>query len=81
MAPATELHQAFVKATSNRMNQQSFGSRLRQKGFERGRITSGVNKAKHGWKGLRLLSDADSEALEKGMEGLVARLKAKEGKQ
>lgn len=80
MVPATELYQAFLVATSNsRISQQAFGSRLRQKGFERGRITSGVNKAKHGWKGLRLLSDAERETRQATAQELVANLKSKNG--
>ena len=62
MAPATELYQAFVETTGSKISQQSFGSRLRQKGFESSRITRGPNKAKHGWKGLRLGSDAEHES-------------------
>ena len=66
-ATATELYQAFSKATSNaQISQQSFGSRLRQKGYEKTRITSGINKAKHGWKGLRLRLDGESEHLHRG---------------
>ncbi len=80
MAPATELYEAFLKQTGNtRISQQTFGSRLRQKGFERGRITSGVNKAKHGWRGLRLRSDADREARRAQAQRIVANLKARRG--
>jgi putative DNA primase/helicase len=58
-APATELYQAFQKEMPNsRINQHSFGSRLRQQGFEKGR----TNKGKHGWKGLRLKSEGFNES-------------------
>jgi phage/plasmid-associated DNA primase len=77
MAPATELFKAFLEATSSRMTQQVFGSRLRQRGFESGRITSGPNKAKHGWKGLRLLTDAEREAQDQGARAFGAGLDAK----
>jgi putative DNA primase/helicase len=79
MAPATELYQAFVTARPNsRINQRAFGSRLRQRGFlnrdpetsKEYRITSGPNKAKHAWKGLRLKSDANDEIAWRLAEGL-----------
>jgi putative DNA primase/helicase len=62
LAPATELFKAFQQAApDSRINQHSFGARLRQKGFlnrdpETGREYR-TNKGKHGWKGLRLRTD------------------------
>jgi putative DNA primase/helicase len=65
-APATELFRAYHAANpGSRMSQQSFGAALRRRGFERTRFTSGPNKAKHGWKGLRLQSDVQREAAQK----------------
>ena len=54
MAPAGDLFRAFQQELPNsRVSQHSFGGRLRERGFEKGR----TNKGKHGWKGLRLLND------------------------
>ena len=72
MAPATELYLAYQEAMPNsRMSQQSFGTSLARRGYEKGRITSGVNKAKHGWKGLRLRSDAEAASLAKQSKKIV----------
>jgi len=81
MAPATELHQAYLAARpGSRKSQQAFGSSLRQRGFESGRITRGVNKAKHGWRGLRLLTDAEGERIREHMDRIKAnRMKAERG--
>jgi len=54
MAPATELYQAFKDASGSQMSQKAFGLALGRRGFAKDRITSGMHKAKHGWKGLRL---------------------------
>jgi putative DNA primase/helicase len=63
MAAATELYRAFQEAMPDSgINQHSFGARLRQKGFlNRDPVTGKdyrTNKGKHGWKGLRLRSEA-----------------------
>lgn len=67
MAPGGELFKAFQEAVPNsRINNHSFGARLRQKGFLNHDPATGkeyrTNKGKKGWKGLRLLSDAEREA-------------------
>jgi len=82
MAPATELYLAFLKANpTSRMEQKQFGSALRHRGFTSDRITRGVNKAKHGWRGLRLRSDAEQEAIYESTEKFMAKIKSKkEGK-
>ena len=55
IASGTSLYQAYRQTSpSSHITQQSFGSALRRRGFERRRITSGPDKAKHAWKGLRL---------------------------
>lgn len=65
MAPASELFKSFQsEMPSSDMTQRSFGTSLRRRGFEKCRITKGVNKAKHGWKGLRLRSDAEAEQIQ-----------------
>lgn len=50
--PATKLFQAFVEETGSRMSQKAFGSELRRRGFVSARITSGINKSKHCWRGI-----------------------------
>ena len=70
MAPATELYKAFVAATDSKMTQHAFGSRLRQRGHEKGR----TKKGKHGWKGLRLKADAERK---RDAQRFLANLKAK----
>lgn len=68
MAPATELYEEFGKQTGSKISQRRFGQALARRGFESGRITSGVHKAKHGWKGLRLRSDAGREEAHKQLK-------------
>jgi putative DNA primase/helicase len=80
MAPATELYQGFVEATGSRLSQRLFGSRLRERGYDSGRITAGVNKSKHGWKGLRLLSDAAREEQAERLRQSLEAVKAKRAK-
>jgi putative DNA primase/helicase len=80
MAPATELYQAYLAANPrSSLSQKVFGAALRRRGFTSGRITSGVNKAKHGWEGLRLRSDAEREARYEITQKLMATIKSKTG--
>ncbi len=58
-SPATRLYEVFQRETGSRMSQKAFGESLRRRDFESTRITSGPNKGKKGWRGLRLLEDAD----------------------
>src|SRR5262245_62172856 len=58
-SPSTELNHAFLAGKpSGHMTQQTFGASLTRRGFQRDRITKGPNKGKHGWRGLRLRSEA-----------------------
>jgi putative DNA primase/helicase len=56
--PATELFNAFKKATDGNITQTMFGMRLTEKGFADKQITSGPNKGRRGRKGLRLREGA-----------------------
>lgn len=81
MAPGGELFKAFQEAVPNsRINNHSFGARLRQKGFLNHDPATGkeyrTNKGKKGWKGLRLLSDAEREARQKVIANMEANMKA-----
>jgi putative DNA primase/helicase len=81
-APATELFQAYLTANPGiSMTQKSFGASLRRRGFEKARITKGINKAKHGWKGLRLRmgNDAISERSERFYEEMKSKRKKRNG--
>lgn len=62
LTPATELFDAYRQAMpKSNITPQSFGTSLARRGFTRKRITSGPNKARHGWQGLRLRPDTDAE--------------------
>jgi putative DNA primase/helicase len=55
-APATELWLVFQLAMSDDMKQHDFGTRLRQLGYARGKVTTrDRHHGRSGWKGLRLL--------------------------
>jgi putative DNA primase/helicase len=67
-APAGELYKAFQEAMpDSRINQHAFGARLRQKGFLNHDPETGkeyrTKDGKRGWKGLRLLSEAERERI------------------
>lgn len=60
IAPATELYLAFKnKMPTSGISQKVFGAYLARNGYTKGR----TNKGKHGWRGLRLLSDATRAAV------------------
>lgn len=73
IAAASDLFRAFQESTDTRINQHSFGARLRQRCFEKCRTTRG----KHGWKGLRLKSDAEREQLAEIARQFTANVRAK----
>jgi putative DNA primase/helicase len=56
-APATRLYQAFIEESGSRMSQKVFGTEMQRRGYESIRFSNGPNKAKKGWKGLRLIAD------------------------
>jgi putative DNA primase/helicase len=84
LTPAAELYQRFREAKpESAINQHGFGARLRQKGFLNRDPATGkdyrTNKGKHGWKGLRLRTDAGSEAGPEEAQKTQARPKSRQG--
>lgn len=80
MSPATRLYEAFGQVTGSHMTQKQFGSELAKRGFVNARITKGINKAKMGWKGLRLFEDAENEdTVAKVSADFMSKLTVKKG--
>jgi len=73
--PATRLFEVFVEETGSQLGQKRFGSEMRRRGFERSRVTSGPDKARHCWKGLRLIRDAHARKIAEQIANRTAQRK------
>ncbi|MDG2388391.1 MAG: phage/plasmid primase, P4 family [Planctomycetaceae bacterium] len=56
---ATPLYQAYIAATESVVSQRRFGQSLASRGFTKARMPSGPHAGRHGWKGLRLITESN----------------------